>query len=71
MTKGSSISKVPLTLWKREDSPRGKMARENPEKCLEMFAGYQGNKHYKVEKSEPKIIMLKPLTKKWKKILNG
>ena len=71
MTKGSSISKVPLSLWKREDSPRGIMARENPEKCLEMFAGYQGNKHYKVEKSEPKIIMLKPLVKKWKKILNG
>ena len=47
------------------------MARENPEECLKKFAGYQGNKHYKVEKSEPKIIMLKPLTKKWKKILNG
>jgi hypothetical protein len=71
MTKGSSISKVPLTLWKREDSPRGKMAREDPKKCLEMFAGYQGNKHYKVEKSDPKIIMLKPIVKKWKKILNG
>ena len=71
MTKGSSISKVPLSLWKREDSPRGKMARENPEECLKKFAGYQGNKHYKVEKSEPKIIMLKPLVKKWKKILNG
>ena len=70
MTKGSSISKVPLSLWKREDSPRGKMAREDPEKCLETFAGYQGNKHYKVEKSEPKIIMLKPLVKKWKKILS-
>ena len=70
MTKGSSISKVPLSLWKREDSPRGIMARENPEKCLEKFAGYQGNKHYKVEKSEPKIIMLKPLVKKWKKILS-
>ena len=70
MTKGSSISKVPLSLWKREDSPRGKMARENPEECLKKFAGYQGNKHYKVEKSEPKIIMLKPLVKKWKKILS-
>ena len=70
MTKGSSISKVPLSLWKREDSPRGKMARENPEECLKKVAGYQGNKHYKVEKSEPKIIMLKPLVKKWKKILS-
>ena len=70
MTKGSSISKVPLSLWKREDSQRGKMARENPEECLKKFAGYQGNKHYKVEKSEPKIIMLKPLVKKWKKILS-
>ena len=70
MTKGSSISKVPLSLWKREDTPRGKMARENPKKCLEMYAGYQNNQHYKVEKSEPKIIMLKPLVKKWKKILN-
>jgi len=70
MTKGSSISKVPLSLWKREDSPRGIMARENPKKCLETFAGYQGNKHYKVSKSEPKIIMMKPLVKKWKKILS-
>ena len=69
MTKGSSISKVPLTLWKRENTPRGKMARKDPKKCLELYAGYQDNKHYKVEKSDPKIIMVKPLTKKWKKTL--
>jgi hypothetical protein len=70
MTKGSSISKVPLALWKRElDSPRGKMAREDPVKCLELYAGYQDHKHYKVTKSEPKIIMLKPLKKRWKNIL--
>ena len=69
MTKGHSISKVPLALWKKEDSPRGKMARENPKKCLAMFAGYQDNKHYKIQKSEPKIVMLKPLKKGWKNIL--
>ena len=69
MTKGHSISKVPLALWKKEDSPRGKMARENPKKCLALFAGYQDNKHYKIQKSEPKIVMLKPLKKGWKNIL--
>ena len=70
MTKGHSISKVPLTLWKREDSPRGKLARKDPKACIEKYAGYQKNVEYKVTKSEPKLIMLKPLVKNWKKILN-
>ena len=74
MTKGNSIQKAPLLLWKKEDSARGKLARENPEAAIAKYAvGNKGNEsgeHYKVTKSEPKLIFVKPLVRKWKKVLN-
>ena len=73
MTKGNSIQKAPVQLWKKEDSARGKLARENPEAAIAKYAvGNKGNKsgeHYKVTKSEPKLIFVKPLIRNWKKIL--
>ena len=74
MTKGNSIQKAPVQLWKKEDSARGKLARENPEAAIAKYAvGNKGNEsgeHYKVTKSEPKLIFVKPLVRKWKKVLN-
>lgn len=74
MTKGNSIQKAPVLLWKKEDSARGKLARENPEAAIAKYAvgnkGTKSGEHYKVKKSEPKLIFVKPLIKKWKKILN-
>ena len=74
MTKGNSIQKAPLLLWKKEDSARGKLARENPKAAIAKYAvGNKGNEsgeHYKVTKSEPKLIFVKPLVRNWKKVLN-
>ncbi len=72
MTSGSSIRKSPLKLWAKEDSERGRMARENPKECLSRFSGYLGEHNgagFKVTKSLPKIILVKPLVFNWKKIL--
>lgn len=69
MTKGNSIKKAPLHLWKKENSKRGELARTDPEAAVKKYASYQTGQHYYVEKSEPKIIMVKPLIKKWKKVL--
>lgn len=72
MTAGSSIRKTPLKLWAKEDGERGRLARENPKECLEKFAGYLGDHNgsgFKVTKSPPKIILVKPLVWNWKKIL--
>jgi hypothetical protein len=66
-TLGNSISKAPLLLWKKEDSKRGEMARNNPEEAIKKYA--KGNVHYNVTKSEPKIVFVKPIVKNWKKIL--
>lgn len=68
-TLGNSISKAPLLLWKKEDSKRGEMARNNPEEAIKKYA--KGNVHYNVTKSEPKIVFVKPITKNWKKILTN
>ena len=74
-TKGNSIQKAPVLLWKKEDSARGRLARENPEAAIAKYAvGNKGNKsgeHYKVTKSPIKKIFVKPLNRKWKKMLNG
>ena len=74
-TKGNSIQKAPVLLWKKEDSARGRLARENPEAAIAKYAvGNKGNEsgeHYKVTKSPIKKIFVKPLNRKWKKMLNG
>lgn len=72
MTAGSSIRKSPLKLWQKEAGERGKMARENPTECLKQYSGYLGDHNssgYKITKSPPKIILIKPLVKNWKEIL--
>lgn len=72
MTAGSSIRKSPLKLWAKENSERGRMARENPKECLKLFSDYLGEHNssgYKVTKSPKKIILVKPLVYNWKKIL--
>ena len=66
-TLGNSISKAPLLLWKKEDSKRGEMARNNPEEAIKKYA--KGNVHYNVTKSEIKLVFIKPLVKNWKKLL--
>jgi hypothetical protein len=67
-TKGNSIKKAPLLLWQKEDSKRGKLARENPEEAIKKYA--VGREHYVVAKSPIKKVFVKPLVKNWKKILN-
>jgi len=67
MTKGVSFSKAPLASWRKENSSRGKLARENPELAIQKYA--VGGKHYKITTSEPKHIFIKPLTKDWRDIL--
>ena len=71
-TSGVSISKSPLELWRKEDSKRGRLARQNPEAALEKYGAYLGEGAkggYKVTKSTPKMVFLKPLKKKWRKDL--
>jgi hypothetical protein len=71
-TTGNHIRKSPLKLWQREESERGRMARENPKKCLEMWSGYLGGANvsgYKITKTEKKIMFLKPLVWNWKERL--
>ena len=66
MTKGFSIKKAPLKLWQKEDSPRGKLARENPGEAIRLYASKKSGEHYNVEKSEPKHIFTRPLVRKWR-----
>lgn len=68
MTKGNSIKKAPLGLWKKEDSKRGEMARNEPEKAIKKYA--VGNEHYVVAKSTKKIVFVKPLVRNWKSKLS-
>ena len=69
MTKGNSISKAPVKMWLEEDSPRGELARKDLDAALEKYASYQGGERYKVSKSEPKIILVKPLVRNFRKLL--
>lgn len=72
LTSGSSIRKSPLKLWAKENSERGRMARENPKECLKQFSDYLGEHNssgYKVTKSPQKIILVKPLICNWKEVL--
>jgi hypothetical protein len=71
-TFGNSIRKSPIGLWKRENSERGRMARENPKECLKQYSDYLGEHNssgYKVIDSPKKIILVKPLVKNWKELL--
>jgi hypothetical protein len=67
MTKGSSFSKAPLGLWKKEKSARGDLARSNPKAAILRYA--VGGEHYHVTQSEPKKIFLRPLVQNWKETL--
>jgi hypothetical protein len=71
-TKGNSIRKSPIGLWKRENSSRGQMARENSKECLKQYSDYLGEHNesgYKITNSPKKIILVKPLVKNWKSML--
>lgn len=68
ITSGVSIQKGPLGLWRKEKGVRGELARTNPKAALEKY-GYEGGKEYIITKSQPKIMFVKPLVKKWKEKL--
>lgn len=71
-TSGTSISKSPLQLWQKEDSLRGRLARQNPQAALDKYGAYLGagaKAGYKITKSTPKLVFLKPLLKDWRKKL--
>ena len=68
-TKGTSIKKAPVLLWQKENSKRGELARTNPKVAIKKYA--VGNEHYVVTESPIKKVFVKPLNKKWKKMLNG
>jgi hypothetical protein len=71
-TSGHHIRKTPLKLWQRENSERGRMARENPKKCLKLFAGYLGDCNesgYKITPTAKKIMFIKPLVWNYKERL--
>ena len=68
-TKGTSIKKAPVSLWQREDSTRGELSRKDPKAAIKKYA--VGREHYVVTESPIKKVFVKPLNKKWKKMLNG
>ena len=67
MTKGFSIQKSPIDLWKRFDDKRGRLARKDPKKCLETYC--PEGKQWRVQKSTKKYILVKPLHRYWQKEL--
>ena len=71
MTEGNSIKKIPMLMWKKEKTERGKLARENPEECVKKYAFYANDSEkygYNVTKTDKKIVFIKPLVKNWKSI---
>jgi hypothetical protein len=70
ITKGVSLKKGPLGLWRKEGGVRGELARTDPKAALEKY-GYADGKEYIITKSEPKIMFVKPLVNDWKKKLIG
>ena len=71
-TQGNHIRKTPLGLWAKEKGERGRLAREDPTECLKRYAGYLGDHNdsgYKVTKVAKKLMLIKPLVKKWKERL--
>ena len=72
MTEGNSIKKIPIVMWKKENTERGRLARDNPEECMRQYAFYVNNSEkygYDVKATQKKIIFIKPLIKNWKQIL--
>lgn len=68
-TQGNHIRKTPLGLWTREKGERGRLAREDPEKCLKLHAGYLGkcnSSGYKITKVSKKMMFICPLIWNWK-----
>lgn len=72
MTEGNAIKKIPIVMWKKENTERGRLARENPEECMRQYAFYVNNCEkygYNVQATEKKIVFIKPLIKEWKQKL--
>jgi len=72
LTEGNSIKKIPMAMWKKENTERGKLARENPTECMKLYSKYVNNSTkygYSVESTDKKIVFIKPLMKNWKDIL--
>lgn len=72
LTEGHSIKKLPILMWKKENTERGRLARENTEECMRQYAGYVNNAEkygYDIKSTDKKIVFIKPLVKKWKSIL--
>jgi len=56
-------------LWQREDSTRGELSRKDPAAAIKKYA--VGREHYVVTESPIKKVFVKPLNKRWRKMLNG
>ena len=72
MTEGNSIKKLPIVMWKKEKTERGRLARENPEECMRQYAFYVNNSEkygYDVSSTDKKIVFIKPLIDNWKSVL--
>jgi len=65
MTKGYSVSKLPIKLWAQGTGRRAELARSGR---LSEY-GVKKSDVVKVTRSSPKIIFVKPLRKRWKKLL--
>lgn len=65
MTKGFSMSRIPVNLWKREKGRRGELANTGR---LEEY-GVKKNDLVKVSRTTPKHIFIKPLIRNWRKHL--
>lgn len=72
MTEGHSIKKIPMLLWKKEQTERGKLARENPEECIKKYSYYVNNNEnygYDITNTDKKIVFIRPLKSDWLKSL--
>lgn len=73
MTEGNAIKKIPIVMWKKENTERGRLARENPEECMRQYSFYVNNSEkygYNVQATQKKIVFIKPLIKDWKQALS-
>jgi hypothetical protein len=71
MTGGYSIRKLPMAMWKKENTKRGRLARENPEEALKQFGPQYGGSEYAVSKSSEKLYFIRPCSKRWRALLTG
>jgi Domain of unknown function (DUF4338) len=71
MTEGNSITKIPIKMWQKEKTERGRLARENPEECMRQYSFYAKNNEkygYGITQTDKKIVFIRPLVKNWLKI---